>query len=523
VSQDPNYRIYPGAIEEWFWLGREVSSSNVDAVHARPVPQVSRIAVDDAAGTITINASGFDSIRWYADGAEIARGATLNLNAHAAAINSYVRATVVSNSNGVLYVQPFGIQQGTPRALPTLTSIGNATLPEIVLPRDGGAPARTQMGLRLPGGVRITTSAGARPAAIMWQDLNEIAYNPLSPRCQTFTVRGDVFVDPNRLANPADTATAVSVQIRVPCLPDGCLCSLCGDCGTCRFCDPCLRCFGECRRECSHRNCSRTFHCGTCGFCTRSPVRHDYRWDGVGESTAVGNFSYIRAFPIDLNGRFDDISRVETDLLFRFSPGSPSGRRLLVWTDLTGEADTAMVTQSNINAGRVARSDSGISQGDTSAAISIPRSMLYDSGTGRLATVIYVVATTNSTNFHEQPTEAVSSGIFRTDLTDVISRMELSVTGLPVWEEDLSSIFEIMGVSATGFLIRNATDEPLLLRGTYLSNTANPRLWRLPAMTIPAGETVSVSQKHGEIFPILPGQQIRLTDMSGSLLSTFAA
>jgi hypothetical protein len=431
VSQDPSYRIYPGAIEEWFWLGREVSSSNVDAVHARPVPQISRIDVSES--SISITATGFDSIRWYADGEEIARGATLDLNAHAASVGSYVRATVVSNANGVLYVQPFGIQrEGATRALPVLQSVDTSALTPITLPQ--GSP-KTQMGLRLPGGVRIETRtdgsavSATRPAAVMWECLADLPYNPQSPKCQNFTVRGTVFLDPNRVVNPNNAATAVSVQISVVCMPDGCECSLCGDCGECRFCDPCLRCAGSCRAVCEHRNCDKIFLCTTCAFCTRAPVSHDYRFEGNnGEFT--GNFDYIRAFPIDLQYRFTDLRSVDTELRIAFSPGSPSARRILVWTDLTGAPDTEFVRQSNINSGAIVRSDSGIAQGDTSVRLTIPRHMLFDSGSGKFATVIYVLATTNSTNFHEQPTEPGASGIYRNDLTTVISNMTISVTGL---------------------------------------------------------------------------------------------
>jgi len=431
VSQDPNYRIVPGAIEEWYWLGREVSSSNVEAVHTRPVPQISRIDVDESRGTISITATGFDSIRWYADGVEIARGASLDLNAHANSITSYVRATVVSNANGVLYVQPFGVQTGTPRALPTLVS-ANTQLAPIVLPQGS---LKTQMGLRLPGGVQLTERAGTttriRPAAIMWQDLTNIVYNSASPKCQTFTVRGDVFIDPNRVSVPAGVSRpSVSVQVSVPCMPNGCECSLCNDCGECRFCDPCLRCTGKCRQVCDHRNCDKIFTCGTCDFCTRSPVSHDYRWTGA-DGESAGNFNFFREFPIDLPERFTDLRSVDTELRIAFSSGSPSPRRILVWTDLTGTPDTALVRNSNINAGRIVRSESAVAQGDTSVRLTIPRAMLYDSGSGQFATVIYVLSTTNSTNFDEQPTGPSPSGIYRTDLTDLISNITLSVTGLP--------------------------------------------------------------------------------------------
>jgi hypothetical protein len=161
--------------------------------------------------------------------------------------------------------------------------------------------------------------------------------------------------------------------------------------------------------------------------------------------------------------------------------------------------------------------------------------MLYDSGSGQLATRLYVVATTNSTNFHEQPTSAESPGIFRTDLTEIIAGMTLSVTGLPVWEDsgggDIPETFVIMSAADGGSIqIQNTTENPLTTRGLYLTNSSNSRLWRMPAMIVRAGGTINIitndsdnpAMKRGRAnFNVNSGQRIRLTDSRGNNLSVF--
>ena len=73
-------------------------------------PTVSSIAVDNAAGAITITASGYDNIIWVTNGSKVvAEGvATLNLADYDAEIGSYVRAYLLGPS-GILYIQPFTV------------------------------------------------------------------------------------------------------------------------------------------------------------------------------------------------------------------------------------------------------------------------------------------------------------------------------------------------------------------------------------------------------------------------------
>ena len=79
-----------------------------DFVGVGDPPKISRIAVDQAAGEITITASNYDSITWISNGKIVAQGATLNLAAHGENIGSYVRAYLLGDG-GILYVQPFTV------------------------------------------------------------------------------------------------------------------------------------------------------------------------------------------------------------------------------------------------------------------------------------------------------------------------------------------------------------------------------------------------------------------------------
>jgi len=80
-------------------------------------PAVTNIVTSDAAGTISITASNFESIVWVADGEKIlteavpTRGSytkTLNLATYDAQIGGYVRAYLLG-PGGILYIQPFKV------------------------------------------------------------------------------------------------------------------------------------------------------------------------------------------------------------------------------------------------------------------------------------------------------------------------------------------------------------------------------------------------------------------------------
>jgi hypothetical protein len=209
---DRVYDIFPGNIIPRNRFGHQLSAADADAVRNMSTPSISRI--DVASDRITIEASNYDSIRWYSNGREIHRGNSLNLQTRLSGISDprYVRAVVVNDRRGVLYTQPFGIERTSEaRAdlFPTLVSV-DAIAP-ITIPT--GSPI-TEAGLRLPGGVNIQTrggtNAGAVPATVIW-DLRNISYNPSITSRQTFTVPGTIRL--NRVINPNNVSLNVTVTV----------------------------------------------------------------------------------------------------------------------------------------------------------------------------------------------------------------------------------------------------------------------------------------------------------------------
>ncbi|MCL1951232.1 MAG: hypothetical protein FWF60_00240 [Oscillospiraceae bacterium] len=96
----------------FFGFGRHARlDKGDDFVGEGDPPVVSRIAKDDAAGTITVTASGYDDIVWVTNGSQVvARGvSTLRIADYDdEEIGSYVRAYLLSDA-GILYIQPFTV------------------------------------------------------------------------------------------------------------------------------------------------------------------------------------------------------------------------------------------------------------------------------------------------------------------------------------------------------------------------------------------------------------------------------
>jgi hypothetical protein len=220
---DREYGIYPGGIQATMWDG---NNEEAQSALALSVPRVNNIVVtsNESEDKIFIDASfngtqidngnnrALDNtprpmpanfvpfIDWYADGIRIHRGNTLDLRDKQLQIYSYVRASIVT-PHGVIYTQPFGIQiQGQERPLQILEGIDRHLNPmnsvgepqPITLP---SGSAKTEMGLRLPGGTALFTNAaleqGVRPGTIIW-DLENVNYDPNSKARQEFVVNGRV-------------------------------------------------------------------------------------------------------------------------------------------------------------------------------------------------------------------------------------------------------------------------------------------------------------------------------------------
>jgi hypothetical protein len=94
-------------------------------------PKVSKITVNEAAGTITVTASKYDTIIWVTNGSQVvAKGvSTLNIAANDAKIGSYVRAYLLG-PGGILYIQPFTITRaGQPLAKEKIPRVFDYSVP----------------------------------------------------------------------------------------------------------------------------------------------------------------------------------------------------------------------------------------------------------------------------------------------------------------------------------------------------------------------------------------------------------
>ncbi|MCL1866437.1 MAG: hypothetical protein FWF82_03400, partial [Oscillospiraceae bacterium] len=181
------HKIYPGALEDFHWQANDLNSSDVNSIRQMPTPEIKSVIVEG--DTITVNASGYDSIKWYADGKVIFEGATLDLTAHESKINSYVRAEVVNMSYGVVYTQPFGVcKAGEEREVPVLKSVTQPR--EVTVPWGN----KSEMAFGLPANVPITIEKDGKIvshwASVVW-DVENTGYDPtIRTQEQTFNVKG---------------------------------------------------------------------------------------------------------------------------------------------------------------------------------------------------------------------------------------------------------------------------------------------------------------------------------------------
>lgn len=76
------------------------------------VPAVTRIIVNVAADTITLEASKYDTVEWVAKGEVIATGLSIDLNAHEDQIGCYVRAQL-KGPGGICFTQAFALDDGS--------------------------------------------------------------------------------------------------------------------------------------------------------------------------------------------------------------------------------------------------------------------------------------------------------------------------------------------------------------------------------------------------------------------------
>jgi len=120
-------------INRYYPAGGEVRGDGAAAtlyLLNQPTPGIQNIAVDNAAGSISITGNFYDIIEWIADGEVIATGSTINLNDYQGQINSYVRAQLKSDT-GIAFTQPFGVEMAAASAVYLVDATPSASVKKL--------------------------------------------------------------------------------------------------------------------------------------------------------------------------------------------------------------------------------------------------------------------------------------------------------------------------------------------------------------------------------------------------------
>ena len=126
---------------------------------------------------------------------------------------------------------------------------------------------------------------------------------------------------------------------------------------------------------------------------------------GGSNITTIGTDNHV--LRLSLNFSDSDVAVIssggEADVNFNFSVAHNTERRILAWTDLCGTKaeveDYFFVTPARYEDKTVIRIKDRINSGDKSASLSLPAWMLYDTATKKAASYIYVIFTTDSTEY----------------------------------------------------------------------------------------------------------------------------
>jgi len=125
----------------------------------------------------------------------------------------------------------------------------------------------------------------------------------------------------------------------------------------------------------------------------------DYTWktDGANANVSViGTDNHVMKLS-NIGIEAGVLRRVDTAVLnINFRVAHNSTRRILAWTDLSGNAgeiaNISFATTANLTSGKIAISDA-LGSGTNAASIKIPKTLLSDDATGRAATEIYILFT----------------------------------------------------------------------------------------------------------------------------------
>jgi hypothetical protein len=276
------------------------------------------------------------------------------------------------------------------------------------------------------------------------------------------------------------------------------------------------------------------------------PIDYTWKIDGANANVSViGTDNHVLNLS-NIGIEAGALRRVDTAVLsFKFRVAHNSTRRILAWTDLSGNtgetADISFATTANLNAGKIALSDA-LGSGTNAASIKIPKTLLSDDATGRVATEIYILFTVDAgadgaTNRYTQAGEnrggTARNGVNGINLArefDIFDTVKLSVEIDPtifVWRSfPAEANVRIMGTDDHVLKLSGIGIDPGILRGSkggtlnFNFRVAHNSTRRILAWTDLSGNAGEVADISFATTANLTAGKIALTDALGSGTNT---
>lgn len=104
--------LQSGAFYSTALVAKRELGSTFKGDRTKPAPTITRISVNEAKDTITIQGTNYNTIEWIADGKVVATGNTVDLDKVAIGVDNYIRAQL-KGDNGISFTNPFGVQLNT--------------------------------------------------------------------------------------------------------------------------------------------------------------------------------------------------------------------------------------------------------------------------------------------------------------------------------------------------------------------------------------------------------------------------
>lgn len=163
--------LMSGAFYSTALVAKRELGSDFKGDRTKPAPTITRISVNEAKDTISIQATNYNTIEWIADGKVVATGNTVDLDKVAAGVDNYIRAQI-KGDNGISFTNAFGVELNTKShhghylteteaAAVALASVDRTTA-KVSVSREFGAWWHRQV-----FAVKITTLVDGKPSTIV--------------------------------------------------------------------------------------------------------------------------------------------------------------------------------------------------------------------------------------------------------------------------------------------------------------------------------------------------------------------